>query len=189
MDVAMYNRALDSTNTVLNGLTPQQLTAQTPCTEWTVRDVLHHLVETSSAAIASVKGDSALEGQTDFDEDPVAAFQFTAKEVGEVLSAPGALEKTYDMPWGETPGEMLLGLAIADTTIHGWDIAAGTGQPFDVDDDVAEAVLGMTTSMLEPKGQMPRGPSFAPPVEVPADAPVMDQVVGYMGRDPKAAAR
>ena len=185
MDVEMYDRALERTSGLVRGLTPEELSAQTPCTDWTVRDVLSHMVENSAAVVSGVSGEqpSASAGG-----DPAAAFESVGKEVGAVLAQPGALEKTYDMPWGETPGQMLLGLALADTVIHGWDIAAALGRPYEVDEEIVETVHAMTTSMLEPNGSMPRGPSFAPPVEVPADAPVMDRVVGYMGRDPKAAA-
>ena len=188
MDVAMYNRALETTTSLARGLTSEQLAAQTPCTEWTVRDVLNHLTENSTGAVGSLSGQQNVSAPELGGDDPAAAFERIGREVGAVLAEPGALEKTYDMPWGETPGQMLLALILADTVIHGWDIAAATGQPYEVDDDIAQTVYGMTTSMLEPNGQMPRGGNFAPPVEVADGAPLMDRVVAYMGRDPKAAA-
>ncbi len=42
----------------------------------------------------------------------------------------------------------------------------------------------MTTSMMEPKGSFPRGDAFKDPVQVPADAPVADRLLAYLGRRP-----
>jgi uncharacterized protein (TIGR03086 family) len=79
---------------------------------------------------------------------------------------------------------MLIGLMIAETTVHGSDLARATGQEIAIDDDIAEAVYRSTTGMMEPHGKFPRGTSFAPPVEVSDDAPIQDKMLAYLGRQP-----
>ncbi|MEA2452775.1 MAG: hypothetical protein QOG04_1485 [Actinomycetota bacterium] len=97
---------------------------------------------------------------------------------------PGAIEKTFPMSWGDSPGSVVLGLALSDAVVHGWDLATATHQDYEIDEDVAQACYGMVTSMMEPKGDFPRGDSFAEPVEVPDDAPTADKLIAYLGRKP-----
>jgi hypothetical protein len=53
-----------------------------------------------------------------------------------------------------------------------------------IDDDIAEAVYGMTSSMMAPLGDFPRGEAFGEPVDVPDDAPIADKMLAYLGRQP-----
>ncbi len=185
MDVAMLERAVEATEQVVAGVSPEDFDSATPCTEWSVRDLLNHLIGSYETIGGAMGAGIANAAATDFTAtDHVAAYRGAAKKAVAALSAPGALERKFEMPWGETPGNVLLGLTIADTVVHGWDLAKGTGQDAMVDPGLAEAVYGMTSSMMEPQGSFPRGTSFGHPVEVPEDAPVQDKMLAYLGRQP-----
>ena len=185
MDIAMLDRAVKTTHPVVAGISKDQLSGDTPCTEWTVRDLLNHLIGSYEAVASGAAGEVLDPNATDYTAtDHVAAFEAAAERARDALSAPGALEKKFAMPWGETPGQAVLGLTIADTAVHGWDLARATNQGIAIEDDVAETVYGMTTSMMEPRGKFPRGTSFAPPVEIPDDAPIQDKMLAYLGREP-----
>ena len=41
--VALLQRVVDQTTALVNGLTPDQLGNKTPCSEWTVRDLINHI--------------------------------------------------------------------------------------------------------------------------------------------------
>lgn len=185
MDVEMFDRAVKTTHGVVAGISKDQLDSGTPCPEWDVRELLNHLIGSFQAVASGAAGEVLDPMATDYTaDDHVAAYEAATARARDALSAPGALEKTFAMPWGDTPGQMLLGLMIADTVVHGWDLARATGQEIAIDDDVAEAVHGMTTGMMEPHGKFPRGTSFGPPVDVPDDAPIQDKMLAYMGRQP-----
>ena len=65
--------------------------------------------------------------------------------------------------------------------MHSWDLARATGQSVDLDEDFAAALLGGMRRMedvLRTSGQ------YGPPVPVPDDAPVVDRLMGFIGRDP-----
>lgn len=66
--------------------------------------------------------------------------------------------------------------------LHGWDLAAATGQPYAVDDDAAAAALAAAEVNAE---LFRRYKGFADPVPVPADGPVLDRTLGLSGRDPR----
>lgn len=184
MDVAMFDRAVQATGGVVTGISREQLDVPTPCTEWSVCDLLNHLIWQYEGIAAAAAGEALPEDQDYTAEDHVAAYYAASVRTRDAFSAPGALEKKFEMPWGETPGQMLLGLAIADTAVHGCDLAKATGHELQLDDDIAEAVHGMTTGMLQPRGSFPREGSFADEIEVPDDAPMRDKMLAYLGRRP-----
>ena len=186
MDAGMYERALKQTGAVVAGTKKEQLDNPTPCTEWSVRDVLNHLIGGCLAFAAGGRGESRPfdDGTDHCKDDHVAAWDRASTEALEVFSEPGALEKGFNMSWGKSPGSAALGLALADAVVHGWDIAQGTDQKIEIDEDIAEALHGMTSQMMEPNGSYPRGDSFKDPVTVPEGAPPMDKLLGYLGRQP-----
>jgi uncharacterized protein (TIGR03086 family) len=77
-------------------------------------------------------------------------------------------------------------VAANEVLVHGWDLAAATGQPYDADPVVTQACLefgeGFAVGAPEARDQM-----YGPVVPVPADAPVLDRLLGQTGRDPSWA--
>jgi uncharacterized protein (TIGR03086 family) len=99
---------------------------------------------------------------------------------------------THDDAWNGTtsiggmdmPGEAAGVIALDEVVIHGWDLARATGRPYDVDAAHLETLMGFVTHMAEPGMVGAREGLFGPVVQVPADAPLLDRVVGLTGRDP-----
>ena len=70
---------------------------------------------------------------------------------------------------------------VTDVYMHSWDLARATGQEAGLDEDFAGQVLeGMRPieAMLRDSGQ------YGPAVPVPDDAPAVDRLMGFVGRDP-----
>lgn len=186
MDASMFERTLKLTGEFVAGTTPEQLGNPTPCTDWDVRGLLNHLIG-GCLAVATGASGQPFEASEDGDlvgADHVQSYNRAAADAAAAFRSPGAAEKTFAMPWGPTPGSMALGLAIADVAIHGWDLAKATGQEPAMDDDVAHAVYGMTSTMMAPLGEWPRGDRFDEPAPVPDDAPIAHKAVAYLGREP-----
>ncbi len=156
----------------------KQLDAQTPCEEWTVRDLLNHIVGVQDlfAAGATGQGPSGPPpaGKPDnvISDDPAADYEAGRKRVVESYQQEGALEK----------GAMLLGIGVVDQVVHGWDLAKATGQDATMPEDIAQVAYESMNGRLDDPST--RGHSFKPPVEVPDDASVQDKLIGYMGRTP-----
>ena len=69
----------------------------------------------------------------------------------------------------------------ADVFMHSWDLARAGGRTPQLDEDFAAQMLqGMRPieAMLRESGQ------YGPAVAVPVDAPAVDQLMGFVGRDP-----
>ena len=189
MNVDMYERALQHAGEVVHNVTPEQLSNPTPCPEWDVRALLNHVVGGCEAIAVGAAGKEMppFETEDHLGDDYIGAFDRASKSTIEVWRQPGSFDKKFKTPWGDTPGAVLFGLALGDAIAHGWDLAQATGQEIQIDEDAAEAVYSMTSSMMEPKGSFPRGDSFADPVDVPDDAPARDRALAYLGRDPATA--
>jgi uncharacterized protein (TIGR03086 family) len=65
--------------------------------------------------------------------------------------------------------------------LHGWDLAAATGQQYTVSDRAAAAALAAVEANAELFRQYK---GFAEPLTTPAGAPVLDRVLAVSGRDP-----
>lgn len=187
MNAEIFTRAATATSQVVAGIDKGQLDDPTPCTDWNVRDVLNHMINGLYAVGAGSRGEKVdfNHPQQDFAAgDYVHEFGSAAQEAIAAFSEDGAMEKSFTMSWGDTPGAALIGVSTSDLVIHGWDLAQGTGQPYEIDPEVAEASYGMVTSMMQPKGKMPRGDAFGDPIEVADDAPIEDRLMAYVGRKP-----
>jgi uncharacterized protein (TIGR03086 family) len=86
------------------------------------------------------------------------------------------------LPFGTLPGAAALAMYTGEITTHTWDLAVATGRPPVWDDDVVSGALAAVGRGLPAE----RGPGipFAPPVPVPDDAPVIDRLLAWQGRDP-----
>jgi uncharacterized protein (TIGR03086 family) len=82
------------------------------------------------------------------------------------------------------PGQIAGQVALDEIALHAWDLARGTGQPYQQDPATLEACLAAMTAMYPPDNLDARKGIFEPPVPVLDDAPLVDRVVAYSGRDP-----
>lgn len=81
------------------------------------------------------------------------------------------------------PTSMALQMILWEYQMHGWDLAAATGRPWSPGADGLEASLEFAPTMLTDDYQG-EGKTFGPRVDVPADAPPLDRLLGLSGRDP-----
>ena len=151
-----------------------------PCTDWSARDVLRHVVEThaSSPAYAGEKIDL----QVSVDTDPAAAWAEARDAMQELLNDPARAGKSYEGMFGATTLEKTVDTFIGlDLIVHAWDIARATGQDETMPPDDVHQLYGQVEEM----GEMFRKNGVTgPEVEVPADAPEQDRLLGALGRQP-----
>lgn len=84
----------------------------------------------------------------------------------------------------ELPGAVAALVALDEVVVHGWDLARATGRPFAPDPALLEALHGFVAQFCGPGTEAEREGLFGPEVPVPADAPLLDRVIGMTGRDP-----
>lgn len=87
------------------------------------------------------------------------------------------------VPWATLPGAVVLAIYAAEIQIHSWDLAMALGLRPDWEQDLAEAGLAVVRLGIPAEGRGLEVP-FDPVVPTAEDAPAMDRLVAWMGRDP-----
>lgn len=177
------DRALAATAAVVAAIEPGQWTAPTPCAELDVRAELNHLVRGNLVFVAIIRGEQwPAQGTDHLGDDPLAAYQRAAARLRAAFATPGVLETVYTAPFGKGPGSRLAHVRVVEVLVHGWDLARATGQAAaGFPQDVAERALARSRRHLTTRPEGPGAP-FAPEVPVPADAPAVDRLAGFLGR-------
>ncbi|SDS13145.1 TIGR03086 family metal-binding protein [Microlunatus soli] len=162
----------------VDGVDPDGWDAPAPVEGWTARDVVGHLVEWLPALLGFSLGDIA-----SVRSDPVAAWHDHADAVQRLLEDPASHRRTLSNPHiGELPiDEAINNFYTSDVFLHTWDLARATGQDDRLDPDRCAAILAGSAAVEE---AMRASGQFGPAVSVPADAPVQDRLIGFIGRDP-----
>jgi len=184
--VALLQRVVDETTGVIDKIGPDQLGDPTPCTEWTIRDLINHITGGStmfavSAEQGSVPDDlmAQLMGGDNLGDDYKGAWGAASARAMAVFAQPGVLERIVTLPFGEMPAGIALNIAIFDVATHATDLAQATGQTI-ADTELLEAALEMGRKMIGPDMRQPG--LFGAEQPAPADAPVTDRLLAFAGR-------
>jgi uncharacterized protein (TIGR03086 family) len=153
--------------------------AATPVDGWTARDVVEHLAQWFPRFLAA--GGIELPAGPSVADDPISAWEHHADAVQALVEERG--EESFTHPYAGTHrlADAVDRFYTADVFMHSWDLARAGGLDPRLDEDVAHQMLeGMRPidRVLRDSGQ------YGPAVPVPDDAPAVDQLMGFVGRDP-----
>lgn len=148
MDLAtLHRRTVETWTDRLNGVDPDQWDAPTPCTEWSVRDLVNHVVGEDRWTVPLVRGGTIEEVGDSLDGDllgdgPQDAAREAAEDavaaVAERLPAGGKVHLSY----GDEEIEEYVRQLAGDHLIHAWDLAAATGGSTVLDPELVDEVAG-----------------------------------------------
>lgn len=161
---------------VVAGIAPDQLDNPTPCAEFTVRGVLEHMIGGATAFAAAYRDEVAPEPDLG---DPLASFGPALGDLVSAISAPGALDRTVQAPFGEVPGDTFARFVVLDGLVHGWDLAIATGQTYDPPGALVAAAEEFARQAVDP---LRDGQTFAAAVVPAAGASPIEQLANYTGR-------
>lgn len=182
-EVDLLESALDKTADLVAAVTDDEQALPTPCPEYDVQALVAHVV-----AWAQVFADAAQGHRSGVDPsayraaDPVQDFRDAAGRMVGAWRRLG-LDRTVPMMHSDLPGDMVFSMTLMEYVVHGWDLAVATGRPAPYTDEEAEEALARARRTLAPEY---RGPdkSFGHEVDVPAGAPAVDRLAGFVGRRP-----
>ena len=195
----MLDRAIATGAAVVAGIRPEQRTDPTPCTEMDVRTMLAHLVGVLDRIAALGAGEDPFAvAEAPVPEDGwTEAWAAAGRRAGDAWADDAVLERPMALPWIQGTGAEVLATYLSELTVHTWDLATATGQQPDWDDAVVDTALAsrqilpaedrlalfeqISADMGLPEVAVP----FAEAVPVPDDAPAIDRLVAWNGRDPR----
>jgi uncharacterized protein (TIGR03086 family) len=189
-DIAeLHRQACSQVTTRVERIAAGHWDLPTPCTEWNVRDLVHHLVSGTSWVAPLVEGCTIAEVGDRFDgdilgDDPLDVWASAAAEARSVASQPGAQERTVHLSFGDVPASEYLCQVTSDLVIHSWDLA----QAVRGDDRLNASLVAFVDDYLSPQIDVWRSAgAFGPAVDVGPDAGSQDRLLAQTGRSPNWA--
>ncbi|WP_101951344.1 TIGR03086 family metal-binding protein [Mycobacterium sp. 3519A] len=180
--------ACQRTADLLTNITDQQLAGNTPCEKLTLQNLVGHIGGLALAFTAAARKDFGpltdtppVEGAP-LDDDWRTAYPQRLAELARAWREPTAWEGMSRAGGVDFPGEVGGMIALTEVVVHGWDVAAATGQDYDVDPATLAAVLPHVTAIA---AEGPTEGLFGPAVPIADDAPALDRVIALSGRDPR----
>jgi uncharacterized protein (TIGR03086 family) len=152
--------------------------AASPCSEWTARDVVGHVVGNHRWLVTSVRGGEPQPMATD--EDPTEAWRDAYAGILTLTEDPVAMGELVDGPAGTMPFEQIVdNFVCMDVLIHTWDLARAVGG----DERLDQTSVARAYGTLKPMDEQIRQPGFfGPKLEPPADADTQTEFLCFVGR-------
>ncbi len=162
----------------LAGVADDQWSLPTPCSDWTVRDLVVHVVETHRRVYRIVHPDAGDPAVGDV--DVIEAWRHATAQIQDAITDPTLAATPVQGRGGEQPfAAVVAGLLTCDTLCHTWDLARATGQDEELDavaiSSCHEMLRGIDDAIRVPGG-------FAPALEPPEGANAQTAFLCFTGR-------
>jgi len=170
-----------------------QWSAATPDTEWSVADLVAHLVDEHRWAAPLIHGQDlesagkVVEGTRDLPVDGgvganlAESWDEAATTSANAFSDADALERSVALSRGATPARDYIQEMIVDLVVHSWDLGTAIGYRGELPEDLVSPVYAWVSE----RGDLSSSGLFGKAVEVPDDAATIDKLVAATGRQPR----
>jgi uncharacterized protein (TIGR03086 family) len=163
---------------VLHTVAGDDMSRQTPCTQFNVAQLTEHLLN-SITAIGGMAG--AEMAATDESDSPERRVVSAARPALDAWHRRG-LEGNVPFGKGEMPAKGACGILSLEFLVHAWDYARAVGHDVNAPETLAEYVLSLARATIQPELRSRAG--FDDPVAVAEDADALDRLVAFTGRNP-----
>jgi uncharacterized protein (TIGR03086 family) len=146
MDVnTLYRRTVEFFADRANAVKEDQWGDPTPCTDWTVRDLVNHVTYENLWTVPLMEGATIEEVGDRFEgdvlgEDPIGSALTAARAAIASVTTQLPQGGTVLLSFGETPKEEYATQLAADNLVHGWDLAVATGGDTRIDPRLVHAI-------------------------------------------------
>jgi uncharacterized protein (TIGR03086 family) len=175
---------LDTFGAKVTAITPHRWLHATPCTDWSVREVVNHVTSEHLWVPHLLRGETIAEVGDRYDgdvlgDDPVSAWE-RASALSRVAWEYASPDAVVHLSFGDNPALEYGVQMLTDLVIHGWDVSRGAGLDESIEPEAAAVVL----AYLEANAKAWHAAGiFAAPVEVDSDDPGA-RLLGLSGRQP-----
>jgi len=169
------------------GVGAEQWHDGTPCSEWDVRTLVHHLLYEQRWVPPLFEGltieqvGDRFEGDLMGDDASICPglLASSMEDAHAAVAEPDALKRTVHLSFGDTSGQEYVMQLTADLAMHAWDLARATGQDDAIDPDAVALLLPWAEAYAE---LLAASGMFGSPIDVGAGAPDEVRLLGLVGR-------
>lgn len=185
--VQLHGRCGQRFAALVTGVGPGQWHDGTPCSEWDVWTLIHHLLYEQYWVPPLFEGlgieQVADRFEGDLMGDDASAWPgllaSSIEQAHAAVAQPGALDRTVHLSFGDVPGREYAIQLIADLAIHGWDLAQATGQDATLDPGTVALLLTWTEANAE---VLAGSGMFGVRIDAALGAPDDVRLLGLLGR-------
>jgi uncharacterized protein (TIGR03086 family) len=176
-----YRRLAAAVTGKIEQVPADRWSSQSPCEDWSARDVVRHLIDVHSRFLGLV-GRTLEPGPEDVDTNPLRAWVSARDQLQRNLDDPQLAGQEFEGVAGRSTFAAAVDRFVCfDLNIHGWDLARATG----LDARIDPAELPRLWETAESFGDAIRSANVCgPPVEPPDDADEQSRLLAYLGRRP-----
>jgi uncharacterized protein (TIGR03086 family) len=179
----LHRRAGDQLAETLKRVGAADWHRPTPCTEWDLRDLVHHVAWSNLWVAPLVDGRDLAEVAPTLDgdvlgDDPVGVGIRSIEEASSAFARAGS-DTIVQLSRGPTPAAEYCFERMNDLVVHNWDLARAIGIRVELDREGMEAALGGLRPM---EAQLRAIGALGPTVEVPPDADLQTRYIAFFGR-------
>jgi uncharacterized protein (TIGR03086 family) len=170
--------------------TPQLLRRPTPCQGWDLETLLDHVSDSigvlhEAINVGGVSASAASPGYPTPGPDPIARLRGQAARLLDACAVAGPAERRVAVGDRELTAGMVAVTGAIEITVHGWDISVACGARRPVPPGLAAVLLPIAPLLITPGA---RPGLFADPVRLPGPASSGDQLIAFLGRQPRPLA-
>lgn len=171
LELSVLAHGLDQAAELLGTVRSEDLASATPCEDWTIAELVDHLVAAPARFASMVKGDEMdwSAPTPHVGDDRVAVFRHAADDLLGAWAAVGDGDAPTGPDWQS-----------AEVAVHTYDLAVALGRPTaGLDEAVAQRGLAfMQTNLTSER----RGPVFGPEQPAPDGADAYQRIAAFAGR-------
>ena len=181
-ELAICHRVLDRFTGLVDSITAAQWSLDTPCSGWTVRDLIEHVVIRDRLIAQTLGGPPCTQDKLHASEDLPALWHQQLDWWAAGLADPVRSNAVWPTYFGElTFQQAVPAFMTGEIAIHTWDLARALGADETLDSEAVEATYA---HMAEVSDQL-RGPdTMEPAIDVPEGADPQVRLLALTGRRP-----
>jgi len=182
--VQLHHRGAELFASHVHAISADGWPAPTPCAEWSVHDLVNHLVNEELWVPELLAGRTIDEVGNRFDgdllgDDPVAAWDDAAAAAQDAIAERGAMERTVHLSFGDFSAAFYTMQVFSDLLIHSWDLARAIGRDDTLPGDLMAACWGFNRPMAD---TLRASGAFGDEVDVSPDADQQTKLLAFFGR-------
>ncbi|HET7248096.1 MAG TPA: TIGR03086 family metal-binding protein [Streptosporangiaceae bacterium] len=185
--VKLHGRCGHRFAVLVAGVGAGQWRNDTPCSEWDVRTLVHHLLYEQRWVPLLLDGLTIEQVGDRFDGDLMGddtsawpgLLASVIEQAHAAVARPGALDQTVHLSYGDAPGQEYVLQLTADLAVHAWDLARATGQDDTLDPGAVALLLPWAeanAALLTASGM------FGAPIDTGPNASNDARLLGLLGR-------
>jgi len=188
----LHAQAVRDSETLVQQVTPGDLPRPTPCSAWTLADLLAHMTAQHHGFAAAARGEGrelAHWAVRPLGTDPVGEYTAAAEKVTAAFATVEGPDQVFalsEFSAGRTfRAARAIGFHLIDYVVHSWDVARTLGLAYAPAPELLRAALPIARAVPDDDARLAPGSAFQPGLTADEDADTLEQILTALGRSPQ----